>query len=241
MRTAILLPIFLAFSSVPAAEWTAAQLAEQMAAAVEDGDATARVRLNSAETGVLQVRIKSRRTAAESAVVYEILWPEERRGEAFVLRQSGTGAVRGTARTADGQTVPLGAADMNKPVFGTALVYADLIGNVFRWARQTLGGTEAMGKTTCLILDSSPGVQDAAAYGRVRSWIDPKRLVPLRVEKYDTSGRLLRQIDTTQVRKDDTGRQVPAGLTVRAGNRSTEIDGVNIRHDVQHAAADFAF
>ena len=234
MRAAIVLPIFLALSPASAAEWTAAKLAGEMAAAVEDGDAAARVRLESAETGVLQVRIKSRRSAARSAVNYEILWPEARKGEVLVLRQSGTGAVQGATRTAGGQTAELGLADLGQPVFGTALAYADVIGNFFRWDRQTLDGTETIGKTACVILESSPGAKDVSIYGRVRSWIDPQRLVPLRVEKYDKSGRLVRRIDTTQVSKDDRGHHVPAGMTVRAGNRSTEIDGVNIRHDVRH-------
>lgn len=241
MRVAILLCSLVAGSSIWAAEWTAPQLAEKMAAAVEDGDATARVRLDSPQTGVLQVRIKSRRSASKSAVLYEILWPEERKGEAFALRQSGTGAVQGAARMADGAVSKLGGSDLGKSVFGTALVYADVIGNFFRWDRQSLDGTEAIGKTECIILESRPGAGDASAYGKVRSWIDPQRLVPLRVEKYDKSGRLARRIDTTQVSKDDTGRHVPAGMTVRAGSRVTEIDGVSIRHDVQHADGDFAF
>jgi len=33
----------------------------------------------------------------------------------------------------------------------------------------------------------------------VRSWIDVRRLLPLRVEKYASSGQLLRRIDTTRV------------------------------------------
>lgn len=241
MRAVILLCILAMGSSIRAAEWTAPQLAAQMAAAVEDGDATARVRLDSTETGVLQVRIKSRRSDAKSAVLYEILWPEERKGEAFVLRQFGRGEVEGTVRAADGVVSKLGEGDMSSSVFGTVLAYADVIGNFFRWDRQALDGTEAIGKTECIILESRPGAGDVSVYGKVRSWIDPQRLVPLRVEKYDKSGRLARRIDTTQVSKDDAGRHVPAGMEVRAGNRVTEIDGASIRHDVQHADADFSF
>ena len=241
MRAVILLCTLAMGSSIRAAEWTAPQLAAKMAAAVEDGDATARVRLDSPETGVLQVRIKSRRSAAKSAVLYEILWPEERKGEAFVLRQSGSRVAQGAVRAPDGVVSKLGGSDMGRSVFGTVLVYADVIGNFFRWDSQALDGTEAIGKTECIILESRPGAGDASVYGKVRSWIDPRRLVPLRVENYDKSGRLTRRIDTTQVSKDDTGRHVPAGMTVRAGNRVTEIDGVSIRHDVQHADGDFAF
>jgi len=238
-RSLLLLAAGLVIPSAPAAEWTAAQLAGKMAAIVEDGDATARVRIKSPETGTLQVRIKSRRSAAKTAVLYEILWPAERQGEGFVLRQSGTGAPQGSTRTAAGPAGRLGAADLPKSVLGTALAYADVIGNFFRWEKQSLAGTETVGKTVCLILESRPGGKDASAYGQVRSWIDPQRLVPLRVEKYDKSGRLARRIDTTQVAKDDQGRHVPAGLTVRAGDRVTEIDGANIRHDVQHEDAVF--
>lgn len=218
-----------------AAEWTAPKLAGAMAAAVQDGDATARVKMTSPDTGVLQIRIKSRRTAGDAAVVYEILWPNERKGETFVLRQSGAGSVK----TAGGVATKLGAADMAKSVFGTALAYADVVENFFLWDKQSLDGTEAVGRTECVILESRPGADDATIYGKVRSWIDPQRLVAMRVEKYDESGRLVRRIETTQVAKDDNGRNVPAGMSVRAGGKVTEIDGTNIRHDVTHSAGDF--
>ncbi len=62
---------------------------------------------------------------------------------------------------------------------------------------------------------------------RVRSWIDVKRLVPLRVEKYFESGQLARRIDTTRVAKDDTDRPVAASLMVRRPGQDsvTEIEG----------------
>ena len=78
-------------------------------------------------------------------------------------------------------------------------------------------------------------------YGKVRSWIDPERMITMRVEKLDKSGRVVRRVETTQVAKDDTGRHVPAGMTVQAGGKTTEIDGSNIRHDVTHAESDFSW
>ena len=218
---------------------TAAQLAAKMSDAVEDGDSTARVKMSSPETGVLQILIKSRRGAGKAATAYGILWPNERKGEGFVLRQSG-GSPQGDVKAAGGSTTVLGAADMKKPVFGTALSYADVIENFFAWEKQTLAGSEAVGKTECVILESRPGGRDATVYGKVRSWIDPQRMVAMRVEKYGRSGDLVRRIDTTQVAKDDKGRSVPAGMSVQAGGKTTEIDGANIRHDVTHSDADFA-
>ena len=212
-----------------------------MGSAVEDGDATARVKMTSSETGVLQVRIKSRRGATGAAAAYEILWPNERKGEGFVLRQPRGGSAQGISKSATGEVSKLGASDMSKTFFGSSLAYADVIENFFRWEKQSLAGNESVGKADCIVLESQPDGKDASIYGKVRSWIDPKRMVAMRVEKLDKSGRVVRRVETTQVAKDDTGRHVPAGMTVQSGGKTTEIDGSNIRHDVTHADSDFAW
>lgn len=237
----ILLAMLSAAVGAPGAEWTAPKLALAMAEAVEDADAVARVKMTTPETGVLQIRIKSRRGGSKVAVAYEILWPNERKGEGFVLRQSGGGAVQGALKTASGAVSKLGASDLSDPLFGTALAYADAIENFFRWENQSLSGTEAVGKMDCIVLESEPGGGETSIYGKVRSWIDPDRMVTMRVEKYDKSGQIARRIETTQVAKDDRGRHVPAGLSVKVGGKVTEIDGVNVRHDVTHSDADFGF
>jgi len=169
------------------------------------------------------------------------LWPNERKSEGFVLRQSGGGAAQGALKTASGAVSKFGASDLSDALFGTALAYADAIENFFRWENQSLSGTEAVGKTDCIVLESKPGAGETSIYGKVRSWIDPDRMVTMRVEKYDKSGHLARRIETTQVAKDDRGRHVPAGMSVKAGGKVTEIDGVNVRHDVTHSDADFGF
>ncbi len=212
-----------------------------MGSAVEDGDATARVKMTSPDSGVIQVRIKSRRGAAGAAAAYEILWPNERKGKSFVLRQTRGGSAQGISKSATGELSKLGVSDMSKIFFGSALAYADVIENFFRWERQSLSGNESVGKTDCIVLESQPGGKDVSVYGKVRSWIDPNRMIAMRVEKLDKSGRVVRRVETTQVAKDDTGRHVPAGMTVQSGGKTTEIDGSNIRHDVTHADSDFAW
>ena len=75
----------------------------------------------------------------------------------------------------------------------------------------------------------------------MRSWVDSRRLIPLRIEKYLASGQLARRIETSNVVTDDIGRQVPANLTVRDSqkNSSTELDGSRIKHDVRFDDAEF--
>ena len=90
-------------------------------------------------------------------------------------------------------------------------------------------------------LESKPGKGERSPYGSVKSWIDPRRLVPLRVEKYSGSGKLVRRIDTTRVVMD-AGHAIPANLAVqgpRAGS-ITQLDGSKINHDVSYTDKDFA-
>ncbi|MFM8231048.1 MAG: outer membrane lipoprotein-sorting protein [Chthoniobacterales bacterium] len=218
---------------------SADQLAGKMGAAVEDGDSTARVRMKTSGGNILQVQIKSRRSGGRAVTVYEILWPAERKGEKAILRQSKGSAPEGETVSASGARAKVSGAQVGEGVFGTDLSYADAIENFFLWPDQKIGGEEKVGKVGCVILESRPS--GPSPHGKVRTWIDPEKSVVHRVEKYDKSGRLLRTIATTQVAKDDTGRNVPAGLTIsRPGGSSTEIDGSNIRHDVQLTDADLA-
>ncbi|MFV1994191.1 MAG: outer membrane lipoprotein-sorting protein, partial [Verrucomicrobiales bacterium] len=89
--------------------------------------------------------------------------------------------------------------------------------------------------------ESKPGSKDPSPYGMVRSWIDPRKMVAMRVEKFNKSGRLARRIDTTRVYKDDRKQYIPASLDVRrsGGASVTEIEGSNIRHDVTYTDWDF--
>lgn len=215
---------------------TAAQLAERLATAVEDGAATARARFRTGGGDVLQVQIKSRRGPNRTAVAYEILWPAERKGETVILRREGGGSPEGWIKSPSSETKRIAPAQLMDGIFGSELAVRDVIENFFRWGNQTLDGQERIGNADCVILESRPASQDSTSYGKVRSWIDPRRMVAMRVEKYDRSGRLVRRIETTQVAKDDQGRHVPAGMQVTQAGRpgATEISGSNIRHDVQH-------
>ena len=97
-----------------------------------------------------------------------------------------------------------------------------------------------MAGVNCPILESKPGKDQSSIYGSVRSWIDVRRLVPLRVEKYASSGKLLRRIDTTRV-AEDAGHQIPSELTVGGArsDSSTLLDGSRIRHNVTYTDHDF--
>jgi hypothetical protein len=243
------LPAFLLAASMAtavaaeSASLNAKELAAKLSAARTDGASLVRMRMEVKQPPgtvktALQIQIKERRTRAGTDTVYEVLWPKERKGEAVILHGGGGKATTGYLVGANEKPRPIGSA--SQAVFGSDLSYQDLVENFFVWQQQTLAGEEAVGRVNCVILESKPGGRDQSIYSSVKSWIDARRLVPMRVEKY-SGGKLVRRIDTTKVASDDRGHPIPANLEVRGprGNSVTELDGSRIKHDVDFKDEEF--
>jgi hypothetical protein len=226
----------------PAAE-SAGLSAKELAAkltAVGEGSALIRLRLETKQPAeTLQLQVKERRTRSSTEAVYQVLWPKERKGEALILRSGGRGS-GGYVVVPGEKPKPLSAGQMSQPAFGSDLSYQDLVENFFAWDQQAIVGQEDVGRVNCVVLESKPGKGASGPYASVKSWIDPRRLVPLRVEKYGSAGKLIRRIDTTRVANDDRGHSIPANLEVKGGRGGgTEVDGSRIKHDVEFQDRDF--
>ncbi|MEY3896788.1 MAG: hypothetical protein RLZZ214_2308 [Verrucomicrobiota bacterium] len=225
---------------------SAKDLAAQLSNNIQDGSSLVRLKMEVRQPAaggkmVLQLQVKSWRAKGSTDFVYQILWPKERKGEGFLLRKSGGRAPTGSYFTLPDSLATLAASKMKDGIFGSDLSYDDLVENFFAWESQAIVGTETVDRVACQILESKAGNGDHSGYSKVRSWIDTKRMLPLRVEKYSGSGKLVKRIDTTRVAKDDTGKSVAASFSLqRPGQDSiTEIEGSNIKHDVTFTAADF--
>lgn len=217
---------------------SAKELAGQLSTTVRDGSSIIRLKLEGGKPDpVLQLQIKSRRTPVGTDVLYQILWPRERKGEGFLLKKNGSGSYFKPT----GAISPIPLSEMDQPVFGSGLSYSDLVENFYSWEQQAVKGPEVVDRVSCIILESKPGGGDRSNYGLVRSWIDAKRLVPLRVEKYNKSNQLVRRITTTKVAKDDTRNHVAASFTVQQSGQTgvTALEGSNSRHDVTFQDTDF--
>jgi Outer membrane lipoprotein-sorting protein len=212
----------------------------------QDGTSYVRLRLevkqpNDTTKLALQIQTKQRRTTAAKDLVYQVLWPQEQKGEAVLLHKAEGRAPTGSLFIPPDKLRSLDASQMNEALFGSDLSYQDVIENFFAWDNQTITGNEIVNRVNCIILESRPGKGESTPYGNVRSWIDSSRLVPLRVEKYLPSGRLARRIETTRVATDDKGRFIPATLMVR-GSRDdsvTILEGSRIKHDVTYTDREF--
>jgi outer membrane lipoprotein-sorting protein len=226
-----------------AADLSPKELASAVAAK-QEGDAYVRLRLQVKPSGnaadeTLQLQIKERRTKSATDLVYQVLWPQPRKGESVLLHQGAGQAASGSLFTPPDKSQTLTASQLREPFFGSDLSYLDVIEDPLSWDNQTIVGTEAINGVNCTILESKPN-KGESEYAKVRSWIDPNRLVQMRIEKYLPSGELRVRIETSRVSNDDKGRPIPAVLTVHTLKGSvTELDGSRIKHNVTFNDSEF--
>jgi hypothetical protein len=233
-------------AAAPAAESesSAKELANQLSAAGQ-GNALVRAKLEvraaDGSKQVLQLQIKERRTPTSTDLLYQVQWPKERKSEAVILHQDSGAAPRGTVIAPPAAPRALEASQMDGGLFGSDLSYQDAIENFFAWNEQAIVGSEVINGAQCQILESKPGKSGVSIYSKVRSWVDAKRLIPLRIEKYSGAGAVVRRIDTTYVARDQHDRFIPGKLTVRnpSKNSITEFDGARIEQGVQFTDSDF--
>ncbi len=218
-------------------------LAGSLRASVLDGSSVTRLKLQRPAAadggqGVVQLQAKARRSAAGSDVLYQVLWPKTRQGEGFLLRKTENRPPVGSLFTPPNAVQPVKPQD---GIFGSALAYEDLVDDFYGWKSQQVVGEETIGRVACWILESKPAAGQASSYSSVRTWVDAKRTVPVRIEKYGAGGGLVRRITVTRLVKDDINRLIPATFTVqRAGMEGeTVLEGSSIKHDVTLTDADF--
>lgn len=225
---------------------SAAELAGQLSAMRQDGTSSVRMKMEVKTSGgsssSFQLQTKERRTKSGADVIYQILWPKDRKGEAVLLRKTPGRAATGAALVPPDKVQTLTAAQMREGLFGSDLTFGDILENFFAWDSQAIMGAETIGRIECQVLESKPAKGQASHYSAVRSWIDTRRMVPMRVEKYGPSGKLECRIETTNVEKDDLDRYLPAGLTIRRTgvDSVTTIEGSRIRHGVNLTDHDFS-
>ena len=234
---------FVAAQSAPSTI-SAGDLAARLNAWQQDGSSYVRLRMVAIEPAgknTFQIQSKSRRSKTSTAVVYQILWPKERKGEGILLQKAAGRSATGAIFVPPNNLRQLDASQMKDSFFGSALSYEDLVENFFSWEQQSIAGTEEVDGVVCYILESKPDKGARSSYSRIRTWVDSRRLIPLRIEKYSASGELARRIDTSNVVTDDIGRQVPANLVVRdpRKNLTAELDGSRIKHDIRFDDAEF--
>jgi hypothetical protein len=245
----VLAGVALAFISGQAQEpaapaMSANELASRMVASLQ-GNALIRTQLEihfpAGGKRVLQLQIKQRRTKTATDLSYRVLWPNEYKDQIVILHQDAGKAPSGSVILPHQPVHTLDASQMKEGLFGSDLAFEDAVENVYSWKEQAIVGTETVNNVPCQILESKPASSSASIYAKARSWIDPRRFVPLKIEKYSATGELMRRIDITRVARDEKHNPIPAGLTVRSPGKNTmsEFNGARIDQDVNLSDDDF--
>jgi outer membrane lipoprotein-sorting protein len=205
--------------------------------AKEYGSTFVRLKMD-AGGGSLQIQIKSRVSESTSDIVYQILFPKERKGESVLLHRSGH-KFTGTLFRPPDSLKQISSGEMSQSLFGSELSYEDIIDSPFAWSQQAIVGTENVGRFACQILESKPGKDQSSSYASVKSWIDSSRMVPLRIEKYDSSGKVLRRINITRMLLNG-GDSLPADLEVSGSRGSvTHITGSGLKRGLNYGDTEF--
>src|SRR5437868_15347037 len=207
--------------------------------AKESGSTFVRIRMQGGSGNqTLQVQIKSRVSDSASDIIYQILFPKERTGESVLLHRSGNKFTATLFKPPD-TLKQIGAAEMKQALFGTDLSYEDIIDSPFAWSQQAIVGMQDIDRFPCQILESKPGKDRASSYASVKTWIDSRRMVPLQIEKYDSSGKVVRRINITRMLLNG-GDSLPADLEVSGSRGSvTHITGSGIKRGVNYAETEF--
>src|SRR6185369_1754274 len=149
--------VFSSHAAESAPPMTANDLASRLSEFRQNGASYVRLRMEikGATTETLQVQIKERRTKSSSEVVYQVLYPKERKGESVLLRKIGNGPASGSVFVPPNTLRPID--DLKEPLLGSDLSYEDVIDNFFAWDQQAIVGTEEVDGVSCPILESKPG------------------------------------------------------------------------------------
>jgi len=236
--THIFAAICLALPQLALADESGSELAAKLRAK-ESGSTFVRIRMQGgSDNQTLQVQIKSRVSDSTSDIVYQILFPKERKGESVLLHRSGNKFTATLFKPPD-VLKQVGAAEMKQALFGTDLSYEDIIDSPFAWSQQAIVGTQDIDRFPCQILESKPGKDHTSSYASVKTWVDPKRMVPLQIEKYDSSGKVVRRINITRMLLDG-GDSLPADLEVsRPSGSVTHITGSSIKRGLNFPETEF--
>ena len=236
--THIFAAICLALPQFALAADSGSELAAKLRAK-ESGSTFVRIRMQGGSANqTLQVQIKSRVSDAASDIVYRILFPKERKGESVLIHRSGNKFTATLFKPPD-TLKQIGAAEMKQALFGTDLSYEDIIDSPFAWNQQAIVGTQDIDRFPCQILESKPGKDRASSYASVKTWVDPRRMVPLQIEKYDSSGKVVRRINITRMLLDG-GDSLPADLEVSGPSGSvTHITGSSIKRGLNFPETEF--
>jgi hypothetical protein len=115
----------------------------------------------------------------------------------------------------DGKPVPEAATNIFVP-FGTSDFWiADFGLEFLRWPNPKQIKTEMRHSRPCYVIETINPHPESGGYARVRSWIDTEYGGLIRAEGYTRDGKLLKEFQINNFKKDSEGRWQLKAVTIR--------------------------
>ena len=172
-------------------------------------------------SGPVMLRVIGRTDRTSTRVVYQVVWPAARLGQAVSLERALDGnRASGFLLEPPDRVTPLDAALRARPFLGSDLIVEDLLDDFWVWPTQRYAGEATSDGRACEILESRPPAGSPSPYSLVRSWIAKSRAAPVKIEKYGRDDTLARRL--AFVRADKRRDQpTPTRLIVERPGRTT--------------------
>jgi len=241
-----LLPTLLAFALIfSAAEMRAADRdAEDLIAKMLESQnvrgAVVRAKLtieddSSDHKSSAQIRIRMRRDAEMTRMLFQVLWPDTHKGEAVCIERGARGVTGGFIFQPPDKVTPLTAANMSRTYLDSDLTIEDLADEFWHWPSQKITGEETIRGDVCKIVESRLPGGTKSGYSLVRSWISPEKLLPMRMDKFGRDERLAKRVTVQKTTRHDgiwapmttfvqsAGKTRVTTLEISRGERDVEI------------------
>jgi hypothetical protein len=174
---------------------------------------------SAAREGSLTVLFVARATASAPAAAVIITDSSGRRVSGFVFHGPDT-------------VLPLTPALFERPFLGTDLTIGDLADDFLSWPAHEEIGREKVSGRDCVIIESRPSpTAGGSAVALVRSWIAPALALPLKIEKYNGAGDLLRRIDVRRMARIDDRHWGAVVLAVQGADARTRTELKMVKAD----------
>lgn len=107
--------------------------------------------------------------------------------------------------------------------------------------KHTFAGTEKLEGYNCYVIDLKPLPEAAVVWGKIKMWIVKKNLISLKIEYFDTHGKLVKTETASRI-KMMGGRLLPSHLEMISNTKKghkTVIDILHQKFDVKGLKQDF--
>jgi len=237
--------VILLAAALAGSEPTADQLIAQVLEARQTTGFRVRARLvcgrSTVDGDVQQLLIKGRRDGAVTKTLYQVLWPASTAGRALVIEKSAGHKVTGFLFEPPDKVTPLTPAVMSQPLFGSDLTIEDVAEEFWHWPAPKIVGEETMAGRLCQIVEARPPTNAASSYAVIRVWVAADIALPVRLEKLDREGRLVKTFRVERLLQQEDGTWAAAQAIVepaQSPNR-TVLQGSRAERGVEIPVEDF--